>query len=182
MDADKSAQVNFVPGSAATCSTLSVSSTDINTGSPVTLTWSCSNAPSCTEISNSDGFSTGGGISGSDVANPSISSGTVTYGMTCGGSNFYFPTVSVHSPSVTITASPARVQSGGSSTIAWSSVGATSCSVTKNGSSWKTGTSNTGVVEANITTQTVYAITCHTNGADATGSATVNIGANYQQF
>jgi hypothetical protein len=42
--------------------------------------------------------------------------------------------------------------------------------------------SNTGVVETNITTQTVYTITCHTNGADATGSATVNIGANYQQF
>jgi hypothetical protein len=180
MDADKTAQANFVPSTGSNCTTLSVSSMDINTGSPVTLTWVCDS--SCTAISNADGFSTSGNSSGSDVANPSIPSGSVTYGMTCGGATVYFPTVTVHSPNVTLLASPARIQSGGSTTVSWSTNGTTSCVVKKNGGNWKTGTTNSGISETGITTQTVYSITCHTGTTDISATTTVNIGPSYQQF
>jgi hypothetical protein len=180
MDADKTAQANFVPATGSDCTMLSASKTDVSTGDPVTLSWSCSS--SCTAIANADGFATGGNASGSDVANPTSSSGTVTYGMTCGGATVYFPTITVRSPNVTLLASPARIQSGGGTTVSWTTNGATSCIVKKNGANWKTGTSNTGVQETGISAQTIYAITCHTSTTVISATTTVNISPSYQQF
>jgi hypothetical protein len=101
--------------------------------------------------------------------------------MTCGGVTFYFPTVTVVSPSVTITANPTKVSSGGSSTVSWTSNSVTSCAVTRDGSAWKTGTSGS-YVESNITTTHIYAITCHTLGADVTDTVTVTVPAVFNEF
>jgi hypothetical protein len=166
---------------APSCPTLSVNKTDINAGDPVTLTWSCRNASSCTEVSNTDGFVTGGSLSGSHSATPTAT-GPATYGLTCDGSTFYFPSVTVHSPTVSLIATPARVPAGATTTIAWSSSDTSSCSITKNGKPFSSGpTSSLGVADT-ITGQTKYVITCHTYGADVTSSIVANVGPDFQDF
>lgn len=164
------------------CSVLTSSPSTVSTGGTVTLNWTC-NTSSCTAVSNSDGFSTGGSASGSDTAIPTAS-GTATYGVTCGGSTFYFPPVTVTTPGVTITASPTLVNPGGSTTVSWSSTNTVSCSVTKNGVAWKSGLSSSGVTDSSIGGQTTYAITCQPTGGGSpvTSSTIVNVRPNFQEF
>jgi hypothetical protein len=102
--------------------------------------------------------------------------------MTCGGTIFYFPPVTVHQPSVSITASPTRVKSGDSSTIVWSAYDVLNCSITKNGQSWKSGTSG-NITESNLTSQTVYLATCHTTaGSTVTSTVVVNVDPQFNEF
>jgi hypothetical protein len=161
----------------------SVGSSDINIGDSDVLMWSCQYVSSCAEIANSDGFSTRGAVSGSALVTPSTV-GQVIYGMTCGGTNFYFPAITVHSSNVTISANPTRVTSGGTSTISWTSSDVTSCAVTRNGVAWKVGLSSPGVgVVDTITGQTTYTIVCTgTGGTTAPESVMVNVLPIFQPF
>jgi hypothetical protein len=102
--------------------------------------------------------------------------------MVCSGSTFYFPDITVHQPSVTITASPTRVKSGDSSTIAWTSYDTTGCTITKNGQSWKSGTSG-NVADSALTAQTTYVATCHTTaGSTVTSTVVVNVDPQFNEF
>jgi hypothetical protein len=168
------------PPPSVTCSTLDANPTDIDIGSSVALTWVCS--ATCPAISNSDGFSTGNKASGSDTAT-TTKTGSVTYGMTCGGSTFYFPPVTVESPQVSISATPTRVIPGGSTSVSWTSSGVTSCTVSRNGALWETGTSSPGVVDANLSGQVTYLLSCNTaTGPSATDSVIVDVNADYSEF
>lgn len=72
-------------------------------------------------------------------------------------------------PTVTITASPPIVSTGGKSILAWTATNATSCSAT-----WTSDTATSGTADVYPTAMTVYDITCtDDNGASATGSVTV---------
>jgi len=78
-------------------------------------------------------------------------------------------------PVVSITARPTSVASGGSSTLTWSTSGATSCAAS---GSWSgavatSGSQTTGALTQNAT----YTLTCGGSGGTATASASVSVGA-----
>lgn len=85
------------------------------------------------------------------------------------------------SPSVTISADPARVQSGGTSTISWTLNNVNNCTITKNGTQWKSNVSSSGnsTPPETITSQTIYTITCPSTSPE---SVTVNILPVFQEF
>lgn len=83
-------------------------------------------------------------------------------------------------PVATISASPTRLQSGGTSTIAWSALGVQSCSVSGPGLS---STSTSGSKVVTVTAQSTYTITCQVaNSSPVTNSVTVNIVPVFHQF
>src|SRR3989344_9094 len=79
-----------------------------------------------------------------------------------GGGDYLFPTV-------TVTATPSSISSGGSSKISWTSTNATSCSSAGGGG---TGTTGTFKVQE-LTESKVYSVTC--TGAQGTGSGSAYV-------
>lgn len=176
------------PASCAPTATLSANPTTIDQGQSSTLTWGSVNATSCTAAG---GFSTGGATSGS--ASTGALSSTSVYQVTCDGlggtSAPAFATVTVLVPSVSIGASPDRVLSGATTTVSWDAENVNSCSITRNGSTWRslTADANRDVVGSaidTITTQTIYRITCANNaGASAATSVqTANVVPGFEEF
>lgn len=165
--------------------TLLPASQTINVGQSATLNWSSTNATSCT----GSGF-TANGTSGSFSTGALNTPGTQNYQVSCSGPGGTSPivtaSVNVISPNATISAVPSRVTGSttnpGSSTISWSSGNVQSCAVTRNGIAWQSGLNSSGVVDNNITSQTVYTITCQTGGSPVTNSTTVNITPAFQEF
>ena len=82
---------------------------------------------------------------------------------------------SVPIPTVTFTASPTSITSGGSSTLTWSSTNTTSCTASGgwNGAKATSGSQSTGA----LTTTTTYTLTCTGAAGSASASATVTVGA-----
>lgn len=178
-----------------TCSVLSVSPTDITIGGTVALTWSCQHASSCTAVTNTDGFSTGGQTSGTDSSvKPSATSGQVTYALTCDNSiPFNFPPVTVHPPTADITAIPSRVNPTvlNNTTVTWSSGGGvTQCAVTRipSAAGWPHTELNSASLDPagihdSVTQQTTYTINCQNDaGFSATDSTIVNVQATFKEF
>lgn len=156
---------------------LSANPSTINTGQSSTLTWSSSNATSCTGT----GFSTGNATSGS-VSTGALSQ-TSAYQVTCSGPGGTTApaaaTVSVVQPVVTITAAPIRVRAGTNSVIYWNATNVASCQVTGPGLS---STALSGSQSVAINTQATYTITCQTLGSPTAQSATVNVVPNFQNY
>ncbi|KND47950.1 MAG: Fibronectin type III domain protein [Parcubacteria bacterium C7867-006] len=101
-------------------------------------------------------------------------SGTVNSG---GGTTLY-PSLTptggcVSAPTVTISASPTSVSSGGSSTLTWSSTNATSCTASNgwSGSKSTSGSQSTGALVANTT----FTLTCSNASGSGSNSATITI-------
>ncbi|KKP77881.1 MAG: hypothetical protein UR77_C0011G0003 [Candidatus Nomurabacteria bacterium GW2011_GWC2_35_35] len=143
--------------------TISASPTSVAYNGSSTLTWSSTNATSCTAST--------GNLTASK-----------TYTLTCtgpGGNSAPASatvTVGVSAPTVTISASPTSVAYNGSSTLTWSSTNATSCTASGDWSGAKaiSGTQSTGALTASKT----YTLTCTgPGGISAPASATVIVGA-----
>jgi hypothetical protein len=158
---------------AAPTVSLVASPSTIASGSSSMLSWTSTNATSCTAS---------GGWSGSQPMTGSQSTGALkangTYGLTCtgsGGSATQSATVSVTSPAPTVTfaASPSTVASGGNSTLTWSAANATSCTASGawSGSMAASGSQSTGA----LTTSKTYGLTCTGAGGSASQSATVSV-------
>ncbi|MFA6404718.1 MAG: hypothetical protein WCW03_01845 [Candidatus Paceibacterota bacterium] len=116
------------------------------------------------------------------VFTPLTTGGYIEISVTNGAkTNFKMENVSVvvtPLPTVTISASSTSVTSGSTSNITWTSTNATSCSVTKAGSAWQTGTSGTNISSGALTTNTTFTATCTgAGGASLPTSATVNVTA-----
>jgi hypothetical protein len=162
----------------APTATLSASPATINQGQSTTLTWGSTNATNCTGT----GF-TAGGTSGSRSTGALNTPGAQNYQVVCSGpggnSSPAFATVTVLSPNASISASPARVSSGGSSTITWSSSQVNSCVVSGPGLS---STSKSGSQAVTVNSQATYTITCQTAGSPITESTTINIVPLFQEF
>ncbi len=154
--------------------TLTSSAASVVSGGSATLTWAATNATSCT----ASGSWTGAlAASGSKV----VSGITVpsTYALTCtgaGGSVAKEVVVTVVSPAsaptLTLTSNVSSVTSGGSATLTWAAVNATSCIASGN---W-TGTLATSGSKAvtNITAPSTYTLAC--TGAGGTVSKSVSVG------
>lgn len=142
-------------------------------GGSATLTWSSTNASTCTGT----GFSTGNATSGSVSTGPLTSN--TNYSVSCSGATDS-TTVAVYDPSVDITASPDRVSKGASTQVSWTSNLVSDCTITRNGAAFATGLTGTNVVATNVTAQTVFAASCD-DGA-ATDSVIVNIVPKFEEF
>lgn len=167
---------------------LSASPTVIDQGQSSILSWSSTNATSCTGT----GF-TAGGSSGTRSTGILNNPGTSNYQVVCTGAGGTsapaFASVEVLSPNVTISASPTRVQAGANSQISWSASGVKSCTVTGPSGTLASGNANAShnfsigsPRSVSISTQSIFTITCQTNGTPATKSVTVNVVAIFQEF
>lgn len=174
-------------------------------GSTVHLTWASQGAVGCWSSGGSQGVDGPGFVSGG-VANkgaPGVSvvanepPNPASYGIDCYDSKgFKFSSVvsvTLIDPTLTITANPTRVPvGGGATTIAWTAndIGASGCSITKNGASWKTnllpdgsGNVSGSQNDPSVTTQTTYKLTCTSiTGKVYSQSTVVNVGSNFQNF
>ena len=160
--------------------TLASNPTSIVSGQTAMLTWSSTNATSCTA---SNGWSGSEPTSGSQ-STPALTAST-KFTLTCagaGGSAAQSATVSVSAqqsappppppqPTVTLSASPTSISNGGSSTLTWSSTGATSCIASGgwSGTEAISGSQSTGA----LTATTTYILTCTGAGGSTAQSATV---------
>lgn len=171
--ATQAATVSVTPITPAPTVSLAASPSSIVSGKSTMLTWSSTNATSCTAS---------GGWSGSHSTSGSQSTGTLsanaTYTLTCtggGGSAAQSATVTVASaaPTVSLSASPSTVASGAASTLSWSSTNATACVASGgwSGSEPTSGSHSTGTLSANES----YTLTCTGSGGSASQSATVTV-------
>lgn len=142
----------------------------------VTLTWSSSNADSC-----SSNFINPLPLRGSTNSTPSHAGANgYTYKATCdgpGGSDSDEVRVNVvqrpqSSPTVSISASPSSIYKGESSILNWSSTNAASCSAS-NG--WSGGKSTSGSETVSPQSTTSYNITCSGSGGSANAQAQISV-------
>ena len=112
---------------------MSVNLTSISLGQSVTVSWSSTNATSCTG-SRGGSYPTSGSFSHTPPSLP------YTYGMTCtgsGGSVTRSVTVSqtaASPPTLSVSVNPTSINLGESTTFSWSSTNATSCTGSRGGS------------------------------------------------
>jgi hypothetical protein len=165
--------VNPAPPPPAPTVSLSASPTTITSGGSSTLSWSSTNATSCTA---SGGWSGAEATSGTQKVTPTT---TASYMLACtgaGGSANATATVTVNAapaPTVTLSASPTTITSGGSSMLTWSSTNATSCTAS---GGWSGNEAASGMQQVTPTATTSYTLTCTGTGgsANATAAVTVN--------
>ena len=173
-------QINNVTGApTVTAPTVTITANPVSVLSGVgsTLTWTSTNATSCTAS---------GAWSGSKATSGTQSTGILsvlsTFSLTCtgaGGSTTQSATVAittppvVPAPTVAISANPTTVASGSSSTLSWSSTNATSCTASGawSGSKATSGTQSTGA----LTTSSSYSLSCTGLGGSANQTATVAV-------
>ena len=151
---------------------LAASPASIVSGASSTLSWSTTNAASCTAS---------GGWSGSEATSGSLSvspSRTTTYTLACtgaGGTSRASATVSVTAapkPTVTVGANPPSISAGSSSTLTWSSSNATSCVAS---GAW-TGTEPlSGTLVVAPAASATYTLTCSGPGGQGTANAAVTV-------
>ncbi|MDO8593794.1 MAG: hypothetical protein Q7R59_02770 [bacterium] len=172
----------------APLATLSANPSTIDSGQSSTLTWGSSYATSCTAAGS---FNTGGTTSGS--ASIGALSSTQNYQTSCsgpGGSvSSNIATVTVLVPTVSITATPDRVNSGDTSTVSWDATHINSCTITRNGVTWQTLTAGpshslSGSAPDTLTTQMTYTMTCANNASvtAVTSTQMVNINPGFEEF
>ena len=149
---------------------LSASPLVINQGQSAILSWSSTDATSCTA---SGGWSGSRATSGSEVVSPAL---TTSYAISCtgdGGTASDSVTVTMNQPpavivpTVNLTASPSSVSRGGTITLNWSSTDASSCSASGDWSGLKATNCSASIVINNAVT---FTLTCSGDGGSANGS------------
>ncbi len=188
--------VNSVPPPAASITSLSASPTSLVVGQSTSIAWSTSSATACTASGGSGADNWTGSVATSSTGmtvGPINTAGNFKYTLTCtgpgGGSGPSSVTVDVASappvPIITsLTASPTTIQSGQSTSLAWSSSGATACTASggtgADGWSGAQPVSSTGtsVGPINATGSETYTLTCSgAGGTSAPSSVSVTVTA-----
>jgi hypothetical protein len=152
----------------------------VPSGGSSTLTWSSTNATSCTASNVGAEGSTWAGpkpTSGSDVRGPLTA--TATYALACsgpGGTATQAVTITVaagpSAPTVSLTATPATVNAGQSTTLAWSATNATSCAAS---GGWTGGQPLAGELIVLTASTATYTLTCTGAGGSTAKSVTVTV-------
>jgi hypothetical protein len=154
--------------------TITANPSSIYAGQTSTLTWSVTGAQSC---SAEGGWAGVLAFSGTQVVGP-LSDAT-TFGIRCqgaGGEGYSAATVTIQPtppPTVTISASPASVPAGGSSTLSWNATFATDCMASGGwtGSRPVTGTEGIGP----LLQETKYTLQCNGSGGNGSGEVTITL-------
>ncbi len=153
---------------------LSANPTSVTSGGTTTLSWSTTNADTCTAS---------GGWSGSRSVNGSAQSGalsaTTTFTLSCngpGGGAVARATVSTTagaSPSVQLTANPPGVAPGGTTSLSWTATNVTSCTASGGWSGVKalTGSETSSAINADQT----YQLSCTGTNGNAVSMTTVTL-------
>lgn len=157
---------------AAPTVTLSVNPTSVVSGSTSALTWSTTNATSCTA---SGGWTGAKATSGTE--NSAALTANTSFTLTCsgsGGSGSASASVTVTAPvlpTVTLTANPTAVTTGSSTNLTWSSTNATTCTAS---GGW-TGTRPTSGSEVSgaLAANTSFTLACTGPGGMGSASASV---------
>jgi probable HAF family extracellular repeat protein len=164
-------------GTGETSVSISASASTVTAGVAVTLTWSSTAGAVCT----ASGGSTADGWTGIVPASGSkpvteATAGTYTYGLSCvdGAETVSADkVVTVTVPSVTLSASPTNLVQGQATTLTWTSMNASSCSASSNGTdSWNGAkpTGGTASISESATGMITYKITCSSGPESATAS------------
>jgi hypothetical protein len=155
--------------------TISAKPSSVVMGSSATVTWSSTNASSC---SASGAWSGSEAVNGSQSVTPTIA-GSLTYTLTCtgaGGSTNASTTLTVTSapPTVTLSSSTNNIVVGQSVVLTWSSTNATTCTASGawNGSE---GLSGSQSVSPTTTGSLTYTLTCNGAGGSANASVTLTV-------
>ncbi len=145
----------------------------INSKTAITLSWSSTNATSCTLT---------GGLSGTSGTQSVTPTSSTTYTLSCtGAGGTASDSVSVTVNSVTVQSPTADIKANGSDgpisvpatsgvSLTWTSTNATSCSVNPGAYSGLTGTQTTSAIEAGRT----FVVSCTGAGGTASDSVVVN--------
>ena len=159
--------------------TISAAPTTIILGATSTISWTTSNAASCTASGAWTGART---TTGNQVVTPA-SSGSLGYTLSCtgaGGTASATATLTVNDPpllpvpTVTIAAAPTTVTLGSASTLTWSSTDASACTASGDWSGARATSGNTAVTP--IATGTAsYTLSCTGGGGTASATATVTV-------
>jgi len=161
------------PGSTAPSATLTANPTTVSAGGSSTLTWSSTNSSSCAATG---GWSGPKALNGSEAVTNITQ--TTSFTLTCSGSGGPPAESSVQvvvgsptptptpAPTVALSASPTSVQSGGTTSLTWSSTNATSCSASGNWSGSKSASGSEQI--NNLTATSTFTLTC--SGAGGTTS------------
>jgi murein DD-endopeptidase MepM/ murein hydrolase activator NlpD len=145
----------------------------VNTGSSATISWSSTNAASCSASGSWSGTKS---LSGSQTVTPTQNS---TYSMTCtgpGGSISRNDSVVVlqPKPAVSIVASPVVIDYGATSTLTWAAQNASSCTAlgawSVEGSKPTSGTKSISPVST-----ATYGLTCTGSGGTTDAEVTVTV-------
>jgi len=156
---------------------ISASPASVNSGGMSTLTWSSSDADSCTASGSWIGDKA---VNGSEVVGPIESDSQ--FSLTCsggGGSTTGSTAVTVNSaanpPTLSFTATPGTVTQGSAATLNWSTINVDSCTASGDwsGSRPTSGNESTG----NLNSASSYTLTCSGPGGDISDDVTVTIAA-----
>lgn len=153
--------------------TLSVTPTAIELGQSAALTWSSSNAASCTA---SNAWTGPRSIDGTQNVTPTAA-GIHTYTLGCTGFGITTSrsvTLTVNAPTVSISLAPSTITDGGSSTLTWSTTRTSACTAS---GAWSGPTALSGSRQVSPSTGSFsYTLTCTgTGGSIASNSATLTV-------
>jgi hypothetical protein len=146
---------------------LSADQTTVAYGANVALTWSASDATSCTASGDWSGAqATSGSTSFDDLTR------NATYTLGCsGGDGSVTKTVTVTvGPALSLTANPTNVSYDGDSTLSWSSHNASSCTASGN---WSGSESTSGSEVVHLTADASYSLTCTGPGGSTSQTVTI---------
>ncbi|GAB4345073.1 MAG: hypothetical protein Kow006_01810 [Gammaproteobacteria bacterium] len=152
--------------------TLGSAPVSVASGSTTTLTWSTTNAASCTASGAWSGSKT---VSGSETVGPVTVDSIYTLQCTGpGGTRSESVTVTVApQPSINLSANPASINEGGYTTLTWSSSDAESCAA---GGAWSGSKPASGSETVGpLTADSQFSLTCSGSGGSATASTSVTV-------
>lgn len=161
------------------CSNAPSNPLTVNANTPVTINWSCVNSSSSQGVN----FSTGGAPSGSVQVTPGTST---TYTVVCSNGGSGSLPVTVLNPTLSLTATPAKVKSGSATQLVWSA-----SSVDPNSCVLKNTTANPAITIANgnsgsqvvtVTAETNFTLSCSTDGGPVSVTVTVGILPSFVPF
>lgn len=159
------------PVSPAPTVTISASPSTVAPNTAVTVTWSSTNATSCTASGDWSGTRA---TAGSEQVNVSEN---VTFNLTCsgaGGSGQASASVEVTpAPVLDFSAANSTINEGGSVELNWSATAATSCSASGGWSGDKPVSGTESI--ADLSQTTAFSLTCSGSGGQTTRSVTVNV-------
>lgn len=169
-----------VSGAAPTV-TIAVSPNSITTAQTATLSWTTTNATSCT----ASGAWSGSRATSGSLTVSSGTAGNYTYTLSCTGTEgttvrsaiLAVSSVAVTPvPAITIAASPSTVTQGSSTTLSWTTTNATSCTGTGAWSGSKATSGSQSVTPAS-TGSINYGLSCTGPGGSGSNSTTVTVNA-----
>jgi len=185
--AANSASLTATSGAVAVAPTLSLGSTSVAVGKSTTITWSSANATSCTASGSWSGTLA---AQGTQTITPAAV-GTETFTLVCSNLGGTSAPVSVSlnataalvkPPAPTLTLGASSIHADTTTSITWSSAGATSCTASGNANANQTGwqgiqaPSATFTITPDVTGTFVYSMFCSNAAGDSpTSSVTLTV-------